>query len=97
MSEIMTESRDEDASGRDSEKPQAVHILVEVEVNKPPVKLEFDTTEVTGRMIKDRAGVPLDNDLARREGQKLELVTNDDTITIKNGNRFVSLPPGTIS
>jgi hypothetical protein len=52
---------------------------------------------VTGRDIKTRAGVPLENDLARRQGQKLELVTNEQTITIENGDHFVSLPPGTIS
>lgn len=97
MSEIMTKPDSEDGSGSDSRKPQTIRIFVEVEVHKPPVKLQFDTSEVTGRTIKHRAGVPLDNDLARREEQKLELVTNDETITIKNGDRFVSLPPGTIS
>ena len=76
---------------------KAIHVFVEIENNKPPVKVEFDTSEVTGRDIKTRAGVPLDNDLARRQGQKLELVTNDQTITIENGDHFVSLPPGTIS
>jgi len=74
-----------------------IHVFVEVENNKPPVKVEFDTSEVTGRDIKTRAGVPLENDLARRQEQKLELVTNDQTITIENGDHFVSLPPGTIS
>lgn len=76
---------------------KTIHVFVEVENNQPPVKVEFDTTEVTGREIKTRAGVPLDSDLARRQGQKLELVTNDQTITIENGDHFVSLPPGTIS
>jgi len=76
---------------------KTIHVFVEVENNKPPVKVEFDTSEVTGREIKQRAGVPLENDLARRQGQKLELVTNDQTITIENGDHFVSLPPGTIS
>src|SRR5437762_998882 len=74
-----------------------IHIKVEVEPHKPPVTMEFATSQVTGRAIKDEAGVPLENDLARRDGQKLELVTNDETITIANGDRFVSLPPGTIS
>jgi len=76
---------------------KTIHVFVEVENNKPPVKLEFDTSEVKGQDIKVRAGVPLENDLARRQGQKLELVTNDQTITIENGDHFVSLPPGTIS
>lgn len=97
MTEIITESKSDDPSVHGTKRAHTIHILVEVEVHKPPVKLEFDTSQVTGRVIKDRAGVPLENDLARREGQKLELVTNDETLTIKNGDHFVSLPPGTIS
>ncbi len=73
-----------------------IHVFIEIDRNTQK-KLEFDTAEVTGRQIKEQAGVPLDNDLARRQGQKLEQVTNDQVITIKNGDRFVSLPPGTVS
>jgi Multiubiquitin len=73
-----------------------VHIFVEL--NKTDKKkIEFDTDHVTGLQIKQRAGVPVDYDLARRQGQKLELVTNDQTIEIKDGEHFVALPPGTIS
>lgn len=98
MTEMTTpESRTEGASRREPPEGRIIHVLVEVETQKPPVRLEFDTPEVTGRTIKNRAGIPLDNDLARRQGQKLELVTNDGGITIENGDRFVSLPPGTIS
>ena len=75
---------------------KTIHVFIEIDRNHKE-KLEFETSEVTGRQIKEQAGVPLDNDLARRQGQKLELVTNDQTITIKNGDHFVSLPPGTIS
>ena len=32
-----------------------------------------------------------------RPNGKLVLVTNDETIEIRNGEHFVSLPPGTIS
>ncbi len=74
----------------------AVHIFVELDRNDRR-KVEFDTDHVTGRQIKEKAGVPLDDDLARRQGQKLELVTNDELITIKDGEQFVALPPGTIS
>ena len=97
MTEKLTASDSEDASSRERAKAQAIHIFVEVEVHKPAVKLEFDTSEVTGRTIKERAGVPFANDLARRVGQKLDLVTNDQPITIKDGDHFVSLPAGTIS
>lgn len=73
-----------------------IHVFIEIDrhTNK---KLEFHSEQITGREIKDQAGVPLENDLARRNGQKLELVTNEQTIAIKNGDHFVSLPPGTIS
>ncbi len=73
-----------------------VHIFVELNKNDKR-KIEFDTDYVTGLQIKQRAGVPADYDLARRQGQKLELVTNDQTIEIKDGEHFVALPPGTIS
>lgn len=73
-----------------------VHIFVELNKNDKR-KIEFDTDHVTGLQIKQQAGVPADYDLARRHGQKLELVTNDQTIEIKNGEHFVALPPGTIS
>ncbi len=73
-----------------------VHVFVEIDRHRKE-KLEFDSAEVTGRQIKEKAGVPLDNDLALRHGQKLELVTNDQVITLKNGDHFISLPPGTIS
>lgn len=73
-----------------------VYIFVESSKNDKR-KIEFDTDHVTGLQIKQHAGVPVDYDLARRQGQKLELVTNDQTIEIKDGEQFVVLPPGTIS
>ena len=75
---------------------EVIHVFVEID-RRTNKKLEFHSDQVTGRDIKQQAGVPLDNDLARRQGQKLELVTNEQTITIKDGEHFVSLPPGTIS
>ena len=75
---------------------RTIHIFVEINRHEQK-KVEFETDQVTGQQIKTQADVPLENDLARRKGQKLELVTNDQTITIKNGEHFISLPPGTIS
>lgn len=75
---------------------QVVHVFVEIDRHTQK-KIEFDTDQVTGAQIKTKAGVPLEDDLARRNGQKLDLVTNEQTITIKNGEHFVDLPPGTIS
>jgi hypothetical protein len=73
-----------------------VHVFIEIDQHHQK-KLEFESADVTGRQIKEKAGVPLDNDLALRRGQKLELITNDAVITLKNGEHFISLPPGTIS
>lgn len=74
----------------------SVHIFVELSKTEQK-KVEFNTDHVTGLQIKQQAGVPTDYDLARRQGQKLELVTNGQTIEIKNGEHFVALPPGTVS
>jgi hypothetical protein len=74
----------------------AIHIVVEVSKTDKR-KLEFNHSEVTGQEIKEKANVPIDSDLARRVESKLELVANDEKITIKNGDQFVVLPPGSIS
>ena len=74
----------------------SVHIFVELSKTEQK-KVDFNTDHVTGLQIKQQAGVPTDYDLARRQGQKLELITNDQTIEIKNGDHFVALPPGTVS
>jgi hypothetical protein len=74
----------------------SVHIFVELSKTEQK-KVEFNTDHVTGLQIKQQAGVPTDYDLARRQEQKLELITNDQTIEIRNGEHFVALPPGTVS
>jgi hypothetical protein len=60
-------------------------------------KIEFHTDVVTGLEIKSRAGVPPENDLAIKRHDKLELITNDETVTIHDGEHFHVFPPGTIS
>ncbi len=74
----------------------SIHIFVEV-TKTDKRQVEFQQEKVTGAQIKDAAKVPLDTDLARRVEGKLVLVTNDETITIKNGDQFIVLPAGTIS
>jgi hypothetical protein len=74
----------------------AVHIFLEVD-RTTRKKLEFNTDRVSGRQIKEKGDVPLDWDLAKRQGERLELVTNDRIIEIRDGEHFVALPPGTIS
>ena len=73
-----------------------VRIIVEV-TKQDHRKVEFDHDQVTGREIKTAAGVPIETDLAARRRGQLELVTDDETITIENGDQFVVLPLGTIS
>ena len=75
---------------------KVIHIFVELS-KQDKRKIEFDTDQVTGRQIKEKAGVPLEDDLALRHEGRLVLVTNDEVITIKNGQHFIDLPPGTIS
>jgi hypothetical protein len=60
--------------------------------------LKFDREEVKGLEIKTQAGVPPENDLAvRRHHDKLELITNEETVHIHEGEHFYVFPPGTIS
>ena len=73
-----------------------IHIFVEV-TKTDQRKLIFHSEVVTGLQIKDAAQVSADSDLALRERGELVLVVNDETITIKEGEHFVSLPAGTIS
>jgi hypothetical protein len=79
-----------------SEDKKTIHIFVEI-TKTDQRKLEFTQDQVTGRLIKEAAGVALDSDLAARQEGKLNLVTDDETITIKEGEHFVVLPPGSIS
>jgi hypothetical protein len=73
-------------------------IIIFVEISKQDHrKLEFEVDQVTGLQIKIKAEIPPENDLAWRQQGKLVLVINEETITIKNGEHFVSLPAGTIS
>ena len=73
-----------------------IHVFVQIDRNTQK-KIDFSSDQVTGTDIKREAGVPLEDDLSRRNGQKLDLVTNSETISIKNGDHFVVFPPGTIS
>lgn len=74
----------------------SVHIFLEIDHSKQE-KLEFSTDRVTGREIKERGDIPLGDDLAKRQGDRVELVTDDQVVEIKNGDHFIALPPGTIS
>jgi len=73
-----------------------IHIFVEFGHNATK-EIEFYTDRVTGLQIKEKAGVPSDDALARREGQKLVPVSDNETIIINEGDHFVVVPPGSVS
>jgi len=73
-----------------------IHIFVEISKNNA-VKVEFDTNMVTGAQIKQKAGAPSNSDLGKKEHGKIVYVPDNQTIEIKNGDKFVVLPAGTIS
>jgi hypothetical protein len=73
-----------------------IHIFVEFGQNNPK-EVVFHTNRVTGLEIKQKAGVPAEDALARREGQRLVPVSDDETLIITEGEHFVVVPPGTVS
>jgi hypothetical protein len=73
-----------------------IHIFVEIDRNKQ-LKVEFDTDDVTGLQIKQKAGVPPDYELARVEGNRRIAVADDQLIEIKNGEHFIAVPSGNVS
>jgi hypothetical protein len=80
----------------DVAKDKTFHIFVEFSKNDIR-KVEFHTDHVTGAQIKEKAGVPSNSDLGRRVEGKIEFISDDQIIEIKNGEHFVVLPAGTIS
>jgi hypothetical protein len=82
----------------ETKEKEKVNIIVEIHIDKVTVKkLTFHQDEVSGKQIKEAAGVPIDSDLGIKEHSGLRLVTNDQIIKIKNGEHFEVLPAGTIS
>ena len=78
-------------------KHRVINIVVEVEGRNKHVR--FETSPVTGREIRGRAGAPLTDDLTRLvhgkpSGGNIGL---DDLVEIKDGDHFIALPTGTVS
>ena len=65
---------------------ETVHVFI----NK--AKYEFDNAQQTGRSLKERAGIPLEDALFFDEPHEDKLITNETTISIKNGDHFHSQP-----
>jgi len=73
-----------------------VHIFVEIDRHRRE-EVEFHTDRVTGLQIKQKAGVPLDYELARVEGHRRIAVADDEVVEIRNGEHFIAVPSGNIS
>ena len=74
-----------------------VNIVVEVDGKNKHV--QFNSSPVSGRAIRERAGAPLSDDLTRLvhgkpSGGNIGL---DELVEIKNGDHFIALPTGTVS
>lgn len=74
-----------------------IRIVVEVDEHARPI--QFDHTPVTGREIREKAGVPLDDDLVRLVHGKPSggPIGLDDKVEIKNGDKFLAVPRGKVS
>jgi hypothetical protein len=70
------------------EKP--LHVFVETPDNRRR-ELTFHQHDVTGRQIKEAAGVPLTDELALLRDGRLEPIANDETIKLKEGETFIVL------
>ena len=83
--------------GHPGTHPHQINILVEVNGRNHHVR--FESSPVTGRQIREAAGVPLTDDLTRLihgkpSGGNIGL---EDLVDIQNGDHFIALPTGTVS
>jgi hypothetical protein len=74
-----------------------VNIVVEVDGKNQHV--QFNSSPVSGRAIREGAGAPLSDDLTRLihgkpSGGNIGL---DELVEIKDGDHFIALPTGTVS
>lgn len=74
-----------------------VNIVVEVDGKNEHI--QFDSSPVSGRAIRERAGAPLSDDLTRLAHGKPSggNIGLDELVEIKNGDHFIALPTGTVS
>jgi Multiubiquitin len=60
-------------------------------------KFVFITDDVTGRQIKEKAGIPLDYSLYLRHPGDNEPISNDERVELHEGEHFFSRPPSNVS
>lgn len=82
---------------RPTPHPHPINIVVEV--NGRNQHVQFDSSPVTGRQIREAAGVPLADDLTRLQHGKPTggNIGLDELVDIQNGDHFIALPTGTVS
>jgi hypothetical protein len=68
---------------------------VTIFVNDKPV--EFNTNIVTGSIIKSKAGVPSDSILYELRGNDRIPIGDSEQIKIREHERFLDVPGGTVS
>jgi Multiubiquitin len=71
------------------------HQPVTVVINDKHVT--FPNGDVTGRQIKEAAGIPLDYSLYLRHPGDNEPISNDELVELHEGDRFFSRPPSNVS
>ncbi len=76
---------------------RVINIVVEVDGRNKHV--QFKSSPVTGREIRERAGAPLSDDLTRLVHGKPSggNIGVDDEVEIHDGDHFIALPTGTVS
>jgi len=76
---------------------RVINIVVEVDGRNKHV--QFKSSPVTGREIRERAGAPLTDDLTRLAHGKPSggNIGLDDKVEIHDGDHFIALPTGTVS
>jgi hypothetical protein len=79
----------------DTNTEHTEHHPVEVVINDK--KYAFEHHVRTGREIKEKAGIPLDYSLYRRSPGQNEPISNDEDVTLHNGEHFFSRPPSNVS
>lgn len=77
--------------------PHQIHITVEVDGKNKAVT--FDRSPVTGAEIRAKSGAPPTDDLTRLEHGKPSggNIAPTDSVEIRNGDRYIALPTGTVS
>ncbi len=79
--------------------PHPRHIEIIVEVNGRNRPIQFESSPVTGRQIREAAGALLTDDLTHLEHGKPTggNIGLDDLVDIHSGDHLIALPTGTVS